>query len=170
MTRPQEALYWRDWSACKAERKKRGLPHDDVARHLIHLKALGTDVSMKHLTNRQFDKVLGAFRSWSRDSDLNAQLRVDEQPDTRKEISIEKCYEILDELEIHGKVFDGANAKERYLNGTAWAVLKRQVSDLNDSEAGKLFGVLLRQLTRVQEKAKAESPAAPASPTENEPF
>jgi hypothetical protein len=153
MTRPQEALYWREWSACKAERKKRGLPHDDVARHLVHIRALGTDVSMKSLSNGQFDKVLGAFRSWSRSADLNAQLRVEEQPDVRKEISIEKCYEILEELAFYGKEFAGENAMERYLNGTSWALFKRPVRDLSDVEAGKLMGVLLRQLQRVKAKA-----------------
>lgn len=170
MTRPQEALYWREWAACKAVRKARCLAIGDDARHALHRQALGCDVSMKDLTNRQFDKVLGVFRSFSRPADLNSQLRTDDQPEVRKEISIEKCYEILSELAEYGKKFEGDNAYERYLNGTAWAIFKRPVRDLDDADAGKLYGILLRQLKREQDRLKKIDAETPTAVSEDKPF
>jgi hypothetical protein len=156
LSKIQMALYWREWAACKVVRKARGLCATDEARHALHAQALGMDKSTKDLTNRDFDRILAIFRTFSRPDDLNAQLRAEDQPEVRKEVSIAQAYEVLDELNLLGKEFKGEDARERYLNGTAWAIFKRPVRDLDDEESAKLCGVLRRQLLRMQKAARSK--------------
>jgi hypothetical protein len=172
LTRPQVALYWREWAACKKVRQARGLAIGDDARHALHASVLGAPVSMKELTNRHFDKVLGVFRSFSRPSSLESQLRTDEQPEVRREISLDKCYELVSELEFYGKTMTGENGAERYLNGICWAVFKTPAKQIDESQAGQLYGILLRQVKREQARMKAQETTAqqPVTPDGEKPF
>jgi len=85
MSPKQNSLYWREWAAVH-----RADPQAD--RHELHIRALGKDRSMKDLTNAEFDKVLGVFRSITRPADLDGQLRQIEQPRTRLLYTIDKQF------------------------------------------------------------------------------
>jgi hypothetical protein len=80
MTPRQERLYWREWGAVRAC-QARGWPEPD--RHELHRKAVGASVSHKLFDNVKLDRVLAAFRSYSRPDDLEAQLRPDSQKRAR---------------------------------------------------------------------------------------
>lgn len=67
LTRNQNALYWREWSAVR-----KASPASD--RHELHLQALGEEKSHVDFNNDDFDKVLAAFRAVSQPGNLNAQL------------------------------------------------------------------------------------------------
>jgi hypothetical protein len=79
MTPAQTKLYWREWS-----RAKKAGQLGDADRHLLHAQALGAEKSSKDFTNEDLDKVLASFRALSQPSSLNAQLRQQEQPNTRR--------------------------------------------------------------------------------------
>lgn len=79
LTRAQNALYWREWSAAKRAlmpgRETWTKLEEETRRHELHREALGHDKSHLDFTNDDFDKVLGALRAISKPGDLNAQLR-----------------------------------------------------------------------------------------------
>jgi hypothetical protein len=78
LTRAQNALYWREWSAVKRvlmPGRSTWTKHEESERrHALHIQALGDDKSHVDFNNEDFDHVLGALRAISRPDDLNAQL------------------------------------------------------------------------------------------------
>ncbi len=76
MTKAQKSLYWREWGRVRKVKP-------DADRHTIHSQALGLDKSSKSLTNRDFDRILAAFRAITRPDDLGAQLAAQNQPRMR---------------------------------------------------------------------------------------
>ena len=81
MTSSQKSLYFREFGAARRACLEAGAPDPD--RHALHVRALGTDVSSRALTNRQLDAVLAVFRAISAGDNLNAQLRQQIQPRIR---------------------------------------------------------------------------------------
>jgi hypothetical protein len=87
MTTAQTTLYWREWAACR--RALRAInpqwPDHRIAamRHDFHRRALGQDKSHRDFSNRDFDLILGAFRSISAPADLDPQLRAQDMPRRR---------------------------------------------------------------------------------------
>lgn len=77
LSRAQNALYWREWSAAKRAlmpgRSTFTKAEEEQRRHELHIKALGDDKSHVDFDNDDFDHVLAAFRALSRPGDLNAQ-------------------------------------------------------------------------------------------------
>jgi hypothetical protein len=78
LSRNQNALYWREWSAAKRAlmpgRETWTKDEETNRRHELHIQALGEEKSHVDFSNDDFDKVLAAFRAVSRPGDLNAQL------------------------------------------------------------------------------------------------
>lgn len=78
LTRNQNALYWREWSAVKSVlmpgRSTWTKDEETQRRHALHIQAIGDEKSHVDFDNEDFDHVLGAFRAISRPTDLNAQL------------------------------------------------------------------------------------------------
>ena len=83
MTSKQIVLYWREWGSLGKRCAAEGWTVPD--RHELHVRALGRDKSMKLLTNREFDLVLGVFRTYSQAENLQSQVRQMRQPRTRLE-------------------------------------------------------------------------------------
>lgn len=93
MTPAQTKLYWRAWAAAKKAGQL-----TDADRKRLHLEALGYHASSKNFTNDEFDKVLGAFRAISQPYSLNAQVRQQEQSNTRRLFKIQhllKCFALF---------------------------------------------------------------------------
>ena len=86
MTSDQTVLYWREWGALSRLCKAKGWVVPDRAG--LHLRALGYAKSSKLLTNREFDKVLGVFRSYSQHTNVVAQIRQQRMPRIRLEHKI----------------------------------------------------------------------------------
>lgn len=153
MTPAQQNLYWREWQACSKARKERGLAATDANRHQLHVEALGVDRSMKDLTQRQFDRVLAKFRSFSRPADLNAQMRAEDQDGHRHQSALEEISELAHEAGIKGGIDGVSRYFHRWLGGKA-------VETLDFAKLKQVAGILRRRL-----KQMPQAPDTPATET-----
>ena len=127
MTAAQTKLYWREWAKARRTLISHGYDASEVndQRRELTVQALGarvgTTVSSKDLTNRQLDKVLGAFRAVSRPADLNAQLNAQEQPRKRAwfrlrqqagNAGVDKPYLVSISMHMFGKHIDDCDEQE----------------------------------------------------------
>lgn len=76
ITKKQDRWYWLEWA-----KVRRADP--TVARHQLHISALGKDKSHKEFTQEEFDQVIAEFLSISEPENLDAQIRLLKQPKTR---------------------------------------------------------------------------------------
>jgi hypothetical protein len=143
MTPKQKAWYFREWNLA---RKRLVALADmtpaeaELSRHELHVRALGIDKSSSALTNSDLDKVISAFRSISRPSDLDSQIRQADQERTRliwaiRHLGLPDAY--LDD--IAGKIFQG--------HYTHWTLLPDD----------KL--ILLRYTATARARSRAKHPA-----------
>lgn len=146
MTPAQKTLYWREWAAVTASLKARGLPYGDEARHALHVKALGRDRSMKVLTNAEFDKVLGAFRSISQPDDLDAQLRQIDQPAERLQKLRDRIQSLTEECDIE----DGIDGLPIYFR---FFFKGRTYESLDERGLQQLCGILARRVKTLRLRA-----------------
>ncbi len=172
LTRAQVALYWREWSACKKARAARGLCITDAARHALHREALGRECSMTELGNDDLTRVLGAFRAFSRPDDVNAQLHAIDDPKERRDAFENQARELLDEMQLLGKKWDGTDHRENYLNAIAWRVFGKPLRQLDHQEMAKLFFSLAARVRAMKRKQQSQDKAAAIAEQEsgNSPF
>ena len=150
MTDAQTKLYWREWQACSKARKERGLASTDANRHALHVEALGVDVSMKHLTQRQFDRVLAKFRSYSCPADLNAQMRAEDQEDKRLKAAIQEITELAERADIKG----GCDGVSRYFH--RW-LQDRPLQALDFQTLKVVAGMLHRRIAQLPTAAQTQT-------------
>jgi len=127
MTEKQTKLYWREWAKTRRTLISHGYHSSEVneQRRELTIQALGarvgTTASSKDLTNRQLDKVLGAFRAVSRPADLNAQLDAEDQPRRRAwfrlrqqagKAKVDKPYLVSISKQMFGKHIDDCDEDE----------------------------------------------------------
>lgn len=160
MTGAQAQLYFREWGRVRDVLKAKGLPHGDVERHKLHLKALGERRSSKDFTNADLDKVLAAFRAITEPGNLTPQMRALEQPQYRNVEARARCMEILDDLEI-GR--DSTIERSEFIRGAYLdGIVKRlthgkhiNFSTCDDRTANAILRTLqLRLLSRQRAKEK----------------
>jgi hypothetical protein len=77
MTNNQINLYWRLWTAAAKKQgwtTQNGLTGKQISelRHTQHIAALGSDKSMKDLSNHQFDLIKAHFQLLANDTHLAA--------------------------------------------------------------------------------------------------
>ena len=167
MSPAQVALYWREWSACQAVRKARGLSVGDTARHALTAEALdGVEKSMKVLRNHELDRVLAKFRSFSRPDDLGAQLAAEELPEQRRERYLTAAHEALEELaqlDQDKRRFDDAEARTAYLEGIARKVIGLSVASCSEAQMRRILGIVARHLSRAKSRQRAAEKSAAIS-------
>lgn len=72
MTRKQEHLYFVLWrKACEANNWP---SNDDARRHGVHVQALGFDVSHRHFTDQQFDRIIHLLKLLANPDNLDSVL------------------------------------------------------------------------------------------------
>lgn len=142
MTQAQIKLYWREWQDCAKVRKARGLGASDANRHALHVEALGVDVSMKVLTQRQFDRVLAKFRSFSRPDDIDAQLRAEDAEAERRSRALEDIADLAEAAGVKGGLKGVSRYFQRWLKG-------RPVEDLDFRTLKVVAGMLQRRLSQL---------------------
>jgi len=148
MTAAQTKLYWREWAKARRTLISHGYDTSEVndQRRELTIQALGapvgTTVSSKDLTNRQLDKVLGAFRAVSRPADLNAQINAEYQPRGRA------WFRLRQEA---GK----ASVDKPYLVSIAKHMFSKHVDDCDEHELVKIT-VALRYHNNRQESKQDE--------------
>jgi hypothetical protein len=140
-TKRQRAWYWREWG--KVAAAQGWARTDDVARHELHVQALGIDKSHRALTNGEFDRVMGAFLAITRPADLTAQLRQEDQPRQR----------LLHYLETFGLGQQHVRAVCRGKFGTEdWR-------DFPLSALERLRGLVITEANRARSAARREAAA-----------
>lgn len=155
MSPAQINLYWRKWSACKRALAKLGRPTDDAARHALHQQALGVAKSSKHLTNRDLDRVLAAFASFTAPSDLTQQLRADEQPEVRRRHNEQGCRDLVARLPQVAAAADPAAYAAHYLDSVARSVTGRAFAELDDTQLARIYGILRHRLGKLPDAEPA---------------
>lgn len=164
MTAAQKALYWREWSACRAALAAAGRPATDTDRHKLQYRALGFSKSSSALTNAEFDKVLAIFRAQSKPADLDAQLRQIDQPDVRRLKLRSDCFDAV--VWIQGN--DRAHTEDkqsRYLSGISRRVCGVEFHDADERSLQKILGVVrARQRALDRSAAKAREAAGNTDP------
>lgn len=166
MTGAQTMLYFREWGRVRDVLKGKGLPHGDVARHALHLKAIGERKSSKDFTNADLDKVLAACRAITEPGNLTAQLRALDQPALRNVEARAKCFALLVELGI-GKGLEpdhADNTRRAYLDAIVRKLTKGAHIDfqtLPDQQANAILHTL--QMRRLAQKRAAQKHKPPES-------
>lgn len=167
MSPAQVALYWREWSACQAVRKARGLSVGDTARHALTAEALGgAEKSMKVLRNHELDRVLAKFRSFSRPDDLGAQLAAEELPEQRCERYLTAAHEALEELaqlDQDKRRFADADARSAYLEGIARKVIGVSIAACTEAQMRRILGIVARHHARAKSRQRAAEKSAAIS-------
>lgn len=147
MSPAQTNLYWRKWSACKRALAKLGRPTGDAARHALHQQALGAAKSSKHFTNRDLDRVLAVFASFTAPSDLTQQLRAEEQPEARRRHNQTACRELVGRLPQVAAAADPEAYATNYLDSVARSVTGRTFAELDDTQLARIYGILRHRLS-----------------------
>ncbi len=161
MTPAQKTLYWREWSACSKARKAKGLLVSESVRHELHQTALGYHKSSQALTNREFDKVLGVFRSFSRPDDLNAQLHaIEGTEDRRKEYRRRALAAVA--VFIHGDDKPHSEyLQDRYLDGVARKVTGTHFDECDEDQLRKVTAIVERRVRQLAKAAAAKTVSEP---------
>lgn len=163
----QLRLYRREWGAVRKILRGRGYSPvaADEERHALHVQALGTDKSSLKFSNTDLDKVLEVFRGISRDTDLGAQLDLQQQPLKRRRFVIVQLCEQLGHDE--GYAYGIAHEMHR---GEPGAKRKRGArlasADLDELDAAgldKIIIALRKQIAREGTTKGAKSAKAKAA-------
>ncbi|MBX3736697.1 MAG: hypothetical protein KF715_08415 [Candidatus Didemnitutus sp.] len=136
------------WGKVRRLLRERGLSAKDAdaRRHQIHVKALGSDKSSLDFTNRDFDKVLSHFIAILEPDNLEAQIRIIEQPELRRARMIELCRELVGGLP---QIADAVNPEfyaSNYLDALAKRVRGRPFESLDEAGLGVIHGILVNRL------------------------
>lgn len=173
LTRSQNALYWREWSAAKRALMLSASPartretwtklEENTRRHEITIRALGADKSHVDFTNAEFDQVLGELRAISKPGDLNAQLRQVRGAHRRAEWSLDRLMRKLgvDRNYVQGIVDQMFEPVIIPASFAMWDRERRRTTaprklldKLTESELKKVIIALRKQLKRQREPAE----------------
>lgn len=150
MTGAQTMLYFREWQRVRDVRKAKGLPHGDVYRHELHLKALGVRKSSKDFTNADLDKVLAVFRAITEPGNLMAQLHALDQPGERAAALREQVRELA------MRCVDKPGLEGAYLDGMARRIFgPPQYHLLDERQLAQLAGILQRRIAQLANPRRA---------------
>lgn len=142
MTKNQNALYWREWSAVR-----KASPASD--RHDLHIQALGDDKSHVDFDNDDFDKVLAAFRAISQPGNLNAQLHALNGQRKRLMFGIRKLARSMDAGEAYVQgIIDRMDARRGEKPGDDQDAWERE-RERDERPRRKLEELHPRELTKV---------------------
>ena len=155
MTTKQKRLYWGEWGAArKALLRAHYEPKEADARRLeIHAEVLGIQdfdpddplhrsaVSSKGMKNGVFTKVLAAFRALSDPGNLNAQLRVEDQPLIRARGALSSLMKRMD-------------ARPEYVEGIARNTFKRSLDHCDADQVKSVIVYLNKHRLRKIKKMR----------------
>lgn len=172
MTPLQTRLYWREWGRARERFLGLGFSHADAdaKRMALHAKALGQAKSSKALYNADLDKVLAAFRAVWDDSNLDAQLRQEEQPYQRLIALQQRCYQAVQTFITEGPEVRRSLAIQRYIEATAERICGKRFDQCDERDLGKVAGALERS-ARVRGRIRsAAAEAERLAAADKEPF
>jgi hypothetical protein len=168
MTNAQQSKYHINRQQWEAARAKRGLPCDKCALDALKLRRIGSAKSSTRMTNEDFDEMLRAFLGISQPDNLDAQLDLEESPDRRRQIILERCARACEAMHAVENDERTANGGAAYIAGTAVNMYGEPTEQLKEWQLRRVMGVLEKHAARLQQRAV--SAAAGAVLEEKEPF
>ena len=155
MTPRQIKLYWDEWRAVSK------IVGNTISRHDLHREALGYDKSSRALSNKEFDRILAHFRAINRPADLNAQLRLQQQPEIRARHVIHNLTSTL------ARHLGGRDQADAYLD----ALLRDRfgglaVEDLDLAALRELIITLTARARSLQRRRTAPAKPDPSDPSD----
>jgi hypothetical protein len=158
LTRAQNNLYWREWSAAKRAlmpgRDTWTKHEENERRHLAHVHALGHDKSHLDFTNDDFDKVLGELRAISKPGDLNAQLRQVRGAHRRARYALDQ---LIRELGVDRNYVEAIIDQMAFLHPSSFSP-HPSLDSLTEPELKKVIIALRKQVKRAREQVTRAQP------------
>jgi hypothetical protein len=174
----QIAMYWAEWAKLRDVLRAKGRTHAEIEteRHSVTIRALGAVKSSKVFTNAELDRVLARIKAEREPDNFAAQMALQDSPDKRRASALEACMAAAWEIYNHGgnNFLNDGERRERYVNGIARNVVKKELGDCTAEELWRVRGILLRHVERVQrtnvEVGAANATAAKADDEDENPF
>lgn len=155
MTPAQLSKYWQEFAPIRKGLQARGLKSADIEahRHALHVRALGQDKSATRLTNREFDRVLQAFRAEADASNFAGQMDVL----NREEERLQAIHDRIADLQERCGITGAQAGLEAYFR--TW-FQGRRYAGLAEEELQQLAALLSRRVKQLGAQAKPASSAA----------
>lgn len=159
MSPAQLSKYWQEFAPIRKGLQARGHSSAEIEayRHTLHVRALGADKSATKLTNREFDRVLQAFRADADASNFAGQMDVLNREEERLQAIHDRILELQDRCGIVGEQAGLEAYFRHWFQGRAYA-------GLAEEELQQLAALLARRAKQL--KAKVQ----PASSGSENPF
>lgn len=136
------------WGRVRKHYRKQGMsPKEaDAMRHKIHVRALGSDKSSMDLKRGEFDKVFAHFLAILEPGNLEAQLRILDQPDQRRARLIQLARALVLTLpQIKAAAVPEAYATN-YIDSLARRVRGKNFEDLDEDGMAVIYGILQQRI------------------------
>jgi hypothetical protein len=166
MTTEQNKMYWAEWNkvreVIKAERGW-SAAQADAYRHVITEQALGMPKSSTKLTNLELDRVLMKFRAILDPDNFSAQMRLQDQPEDRRVIVMNRCHDACREMQnvSRGEYdFTSEPVRQHNIAGTSHKVTGKRPQDCTAEELAKVAGVLEAHVDRIARELRAHAKKA----------
>lgn len=165
------------WSAA---RKAAGRPGDDAALDALKLRTIGRVCSSKAFSQGDLDAMLAAFQAEIAPGDFNAQMRQQDQPDTRRAALLARCDAAcvaMADRSCGEYQFSRPETRARYIAGVAKKLCGQWPEACTEAELGKVAGVLEARVKQLggamrahHAKVSAACAATRVSETADNPF
>lgn len=158
MNAAQTSLYFREWGNVRKHYLAQGIDSKlvDAKRHELHKRALGEMKSSKAFTNLDLDKVLAVFYAITRPSDLNAQLRQQDQAAKRFSALLADCQTLASQC-VSKPGLEGL-----YLDGMARKIFgPAQYHLLDEKQLAALCGILRKRIAQLNRSSRSTGKQTP---------
>lgn len=118
----------------------------DARRHQIHVKALGFDKSSLEFTNAELDKVFAHFIAILEPDNLQAQIRILEQPAERRARAIQLCRDLVGQLPQIKSAANPSFYASNYLDALARKVRGVEFDRLDEAGLFVIHGILVARI------------------------
>lgn len=151
----QLTKYWSEFAPIRKGLQARGLksPEIEAHRHALHVRALGADKSATRLTNREFDRVLQAFRADADASNFAGQMDVLNREEERLQAIHDRIADLQERCGIAGQQAGLEAYFRTWFQG-------RRYAGLNEEELQQLAALLARRAKQLKAKAQPASSAS----------
>ena len=147
MTPRQQAMYWAEWSKLRDMLRAKGKTAGEIEAHRynVTLRAIGAAKSSKLLSNGELDRVIARIKAEVSPGDFGAQMRQQEQRDTRRAALLARCDAAcvaMADRSCGEYQFSKAETRARYIAGVAKKLCGQWPEACTEAELGKVAGVL----------------------------
>lgn len=155
-------MYWAEWAKLRDVLRAKGKTAGEIEAHRynVTLRAIGVAKSSKLLSNGELDRVIARIKAEVAPGDFSAQMRQQNQPDSRTAALLARCRaacEALANLSSRYRLSDRAS-QDRYIGGLSQKLHRKWPERCDERELGMIAGMIEKQVGR--ERAEAAEHAA----------